>query len=198
MIHLTSADYVRSSWAGGSTTQLCIAPKGACYADRDFLWRVSSASVELAESDFTALPDYDRWIAAVEGGMVLTHDGGAPIRLEPYDVHVFDGGAKTHSAGCCTDFNLMLRKGKCAGRMRGIRLAAGEAQTLSAEGGKTSTLLIFCCTGSGELSRDGERLELKAGESALLEAWQTLHLRADAASGFMAAEVWAQDAKTAL
>ncbi len=32
---------------GGATTQLAIAPKGAVYADRDFLWRLSSATVEL-------------------------------------------------------------------------------------------------------------------------------------------------------
>ena len=54
---LTPADYLTTSWSGGTTTQLTIAPAGAVYADRDFLWRVSSATVELDESDFTALPD---------------------------------------------------------------------------------------------------------------------------------------------
>ena len=52
LTHLPPADYVTTQWSGGATTQLAIAPKGAVYADRDFLWRLSSATVELDESDF--------------------------------------------------------------------------------------------------------------------------------------------------
>ena len=37
LTHLTPADYVTTQWSGGATTQLAIAPKGAVYADRDFL-----------------------------------------------------------------------------------------------------------------------------------------------------------------
>jgi len=44
---LTKEDYVTTTWSGGTTTQLAIAPEGAVYADRDFLWRLSSAGVEL-------------------------------------------------------------------------------------------------------------------------------------------------------
>ena len=65
--HLTPSDYRVSRWSGGTTTQLCIAPEGADYAHRDFLWRVSSATVELEASDFTMLPDYHRWITTLEG-----------------------------------------------------------------------------------------------------------------------------------
>ena len=45
--HLTAADYRSSRWSGGTTTELAIAPAGADYGARDFLWRVSSATVEL-------------------------------------------------------------------------------------------------------------------------------------------------------
>ena len=71
LTHLTPADYVTTQWSGGATTQLAIAPKGAVYADRDFLWRLSSATVELDESDFTPLPAYDRVISTLRGDMVL-------------------------------------------------------------------------------------------------------------------------------
>ena len=57
LIHLTKDDYVVSQWSGGTTTQLAIAPSGAQYGDRAFLWRLSSATVDLEESDFTPLPD---------------------------------------------------------------------------------------------------------------------------------------------
>ena len=49
--HLTSKDYVVSNWSGGKTIQIAIAPEGAVYADRDFLWRVSSATADLDESN---------------------------------------------------------------------------------------------------------------------------------------------------
>ena len=69
--HLTPSDYITTKWSGGLTTQLGIAPAGAVYADRDFLWRLSSATVEDAESDFTALPDYERLISTLEGTIEL-------------------------------------------------------------------------------------------------------------------------------
>ena len=64
---LTQADQVTTTWSGGTTTQLAIAPEGAVYADRDFLWRLSSAKVELEHSDFTPLPDYNRLISVLHG-----------------------------------------------------------------------------------------------------------------------------------
>ena len=117
--HLTPSDYITTKWSGGLTTQLGIAPASAVYADRDFLWRLSSATVEDAESDFTALPDYERLISTLEGTIELNHNGGEKLTLNPYEVHRFDGGDNTHSWGCCRDFNLMLRKGKCEGKIRG-------------------------------------------------------------------------------
>ena len=128
--HLTPSDYITTKWSGGLTTQLGIAPEGAVYADRDFLWRLSSATVEDAESDFTALPDYERLISTLEGTIELNHNGGEKLTLQPYEVHRFDGGDDTHSWGRCRDFNLMLRKGKCEGKMRGEHLAAGEHKTV--------------------------------------------------------------------
>ena len=47
---LTQDQYLTTLWSGGTTTQMAIAPEGAVYADRDFLWRFSSAKVELEHS----------------------------------------------------------------------------------------------------------------------------------------------------
>ena len=51
-----------SRWSGGTTTQLAIWPEGAVYAERNFVWRVSSARVETQESEFTSLPGVARTI----------------------------------------------------------------------------------------------------------------------------------------
>lgn len=64
-----------SSWSGGTTTELSIAPENGNYQSRDFLWRLSSATVELEESTFTPLPDFDRIILTLEGEMDICHDG---------------------------------------------------------------------------------------------------------------------------
>ena len=132
--HLTQADYQISQWSGGTTTQIAIAPQGALYADRDFLWRLSSATVDLDESDFTPLPDYHRLIAPLRGEMELTHDGGPLISLAPYQVHAFDGGADTHSRGRCVDFNLMLRKDRCVGSVSPLPTSAAPRCTSSVTG----------------------------------------------------------------
>lgn len=122
-----------SAWSGGTTTEIMIRPEGAEYASRDFLFRISTAKVELDESDFTLLPDYDRVIGSIEGAMDLTHGGREELFvIEPgKTVHFFDGGVPTHCVGRARDLNLMLRKGKARGGMR--FLADGEACMLKLE-----------------------------------------------------------------
>ena len=74
MKKLTERDYRISDWSGGKTIQIAIAPEDALYAERSFLWRLSSATVDLDESDFTSLPDYLRLIAPLRGEMRLSHN----------------------------------------------------------------------------------------------------------------------------
>ena len=183
---LTPADYVTTRWSGGTTTQLAIAPAGAVYAERDFLWRVSSATVELDESDFTPLPDYRRFISTVRGDMSLSHGGGAELTLHPGDVHEFDGGEDTHSRGRCTDFNLMLRKGKADGTMRALRLSGKRELTPDAG---METLLLYCASGSGSVRCGGEERRFAAGESVLAEDC-TEALTVEGEGLFFAARIW--------
>ena len=168
------ADYVTSAWSGGTTTQLLIAPEGAKYAERDFLWRVSSATVELEASDFTLLPDYERLIATLRGEITLTHNGGAPLRLRPYEVHAFSGADRTHSLGRCTDFNLMLRRGRAEGTMEALLLGAGERRELQTNGADQT--LLYAAEGACVIRIGAERIELQAGESLLCSREMTVSL----------------------
>ena len=101
--------------------------------------------MELEESDFTPLPDYDRLIATLRGEIRLRHNGGAPLRLAPYQVHAFSGADATHSSGCCRDFNLMLRRGAAEGEMEALPLERGSRCHAPSPG--TGTLLLFCAEG---------------------------------------------------
>ncbi len=100
-----------SSWSGGTTTEIFIFPESSSYAARNFDFRISSATIEVSESDFTKLDGVTRHLMILNGAIELCHDGENKITLKPYAEYIFDGGRNTKSFGICTDFNLMLRNG---------------------------------------------------------------------------------------
>jgi environmental stress-induced protein Ves len=120
-----STDYVTTRWSGGTTTQLAISPPEAVYAQRDFLWRLSSAKVELEHSDFTSLPDYVRLISVLDGALEMKIGDGTRFALEKRRLCSFDGATAVESWGRCTDYNLMLRKGKAQGSVQLLELPQG-------------------------------------------------------------------------
>lgn len=171
---LRGEDYRTSQWSGGTTTELGIAPEGSVYADRDFLWRLSSATVDLEESTFTSLPDYNRLIMTLKGGIRLAHNGGEWIELPEFTVHAFDGGDDTVSLGKVVDFNLMMRKGKCTGAVVPFQTAQTTEGTVKELLGQDlqnyETVLLYCWEGSLKISlEDGESFELQKGESLRMD-----------------------------
>ena len=164
---LTQEEYLTTLWSGGTTTQMAIAPEGAVYADRDFLWRFSSARVELEYSNFTALPDYNRLISILSGELDMKIDQGERFKLDPLTICSFDGGVPVESWGQCTDFNLMLRKGKAAGSTQSLKLSAGTAVWTPAVPAPkpypNCTLAIYCVTGDVEV----EGVAAQAGQFLL-------------------------------
>lgn len=118
--------YLNSTWSGGRTTQLCLLPAGASYAERNFDLRISSATVEMEESVFSDLRGYSRIIAPLEGSFDLQHPdrkGLQHFHLERYQLHAFDGGEKTLCRGRGRDFNVIFRHGL---DVKVMRLEPGE------------------------------------------------------------------------
>lgn len=111
---LGAADFKTSSWSGGTTTQIFIYPPQADYAKRDFLLRISSATVDLEKSHFTVLPNIQRFISPLTGDLKISHDEKYFTKLKPYEIYAFDGGAKTISEGKVRDFNVMVQNGSDA------------------------------------------------------------------------------------
>lgn len=107
--HIIKKDsHFTSRWSGGTTTELAIYPSNSSYADRNFLWRLSSANVELLNSDFTLLPNYNRILMVLEGSLELIHENQYTKMLNTFEQDSFSGGWITHSIGSVIDFNLML------------------------------------------------------------------------------------------
>lgn len=150
-------DRSASTWAGGATTQLWIWPQDGDYASRNFSARISSATVNLPESDFTALPGVVRYITPLDGNFTLSHPDGRAIAMRPLDPpYRFDGGVPTHCSGTATDFNLMLKD--VDGSMSVLR---GD---LTVDGG-------FCCLypvdGAG-VEVNGKALDLSLGDLVVI------------------------------
>lgn len=162
---LHETDYQISNWSGGKTIQLAIYPENSDYSKRNFLWRISSATVDLPESDFTALPDYLRQITPISGEMTLQHDGETRIPIPVGTIHTFDGGAVTHSWGCCTDFNLMLRKGHAEGTMQRVFCPAEEAYHVTFPNG--FLCLLYCTQGSLRIS--GTTITVVQGDTLITD-----------------------------
>lgn len=131
-----NSQYKVSNWSGGTTTELCIYPEDSSYEHRDFTWRISSATVDLETSKFTVLSDYQRIIMVLKGKLVLSHDGIKSIDLNELEQYDFDGGINTDSIGKVSDFNLMMKKGQCSGKVEIIKLEPKSTLTTVFEDAK--------------------------------------------------------------
>ncbi len=167
---LKEDNYSISDWSGGKTRQLASFPPKSIYSDRDFIWRLSSATVELEESDFSKLPDYDRVLMVLEGSVVLTYDDSRTVRLKELEQDSFDGAWKTKSFGKITDFNLMTRKGT-DGK---VDLIAPTSQaeiygdTLNSER-SCKTHALYCKEGYCVVNAGGNSIMMNPGNLLVME-----------------------------
>ncbi len=187
--HLTCEDYVISRWSGGVTTQIAIAPEGAVYADRRFLWRISAATVEDESSVMTSLPDYNRLIAIQKGALEMTHTGCPTVLLRPYQVYRFSGGTPTVCGGTCVDYNLMLRKDICDGVMDAVLLEAGQNWPLNQWTDGTE-VVVFCSEGQGVVVSPEEQIAMKAGEAVRFTGSVDVTLSAPSGGKFLICAAW--------
>lgn len=161
-----------SNWSGGTTTQLAIYPKDAVYSEYNFKWRLSSAKVEVDESDFTSLPGINRVIMIIEGELALEHEGHHKSVLKPFEQDSFSGSWKTKSYGRVIDFNLMTAEG-CEGSLEAIHLLKGETRkiTPAKELNKfpQETHAIYCVSGQIRIdTANNETFRLDEGDIALI------------------------------
>ena len=161
-----------SLWSGGTTTQLTIYPATAMYAERNFMWRISTAKVEVEESDFTALPNVHRILMILDGKMLLKHEGRYEKHLEPFEQDSFEGNWATKSKGKVTDFNLMICKGE--GLLNALDIPSRAAiETLIGNTSKTDKWEcfseVFYFLSDANVVHNNELLTLNQGDVLLIE-----------------------------
>ncbi len=103
-------DYKTNVWQGGITHELFIHPKESSLKERNFDLRISSAIINLTESDFSDFSGYTRYIMPLEGDITL-YLQDKEVSLQPGMPFLFSGNDKvksTNSKGA-TDFNVIFR-----------------------------------------------------------------------------------------
>lgn len=150
-----------NGWSGGTTTELAIYPSDAVYSERNFMWRLSSATVDVETSTFTSLAGYNRILMILNGSLNLHHEGHYSVALSAFDQDRFNGGWQTKSEGKVVDFNLMMNEA-CDGSMESIRLENGDmAEFLFGHSEKCTkfdnvTEAFYCNEGSMKVAIENE------------------------------------------
>ena len=124
---LKSNDFQVSDWSGGKTKQLYLSPPTGHYSKRDFDYRLSTATVELAESQFSDLSGFHRILMSLDHTLHL-HNASRQEEtvLAPFTPYFFEGSDSITSRGTCTDFNLIY-----SDHYQGQMLAISDGQELS-------------------------------------------------------------------
>jgi environmental stress-induced protein Ves len=160
-------DFKTSKWSGGSTTELYIYPATANYAAGNFDFRISSAIVEIEQSNFTILPGVSRQLMVLKGSIKLSHKNHHEIQLNKREIACFDGNWETSAVGTCVDFNLMT-KGQTKGKISSIAVSADK--TLNFQLDATCEFIIFyACEGNIQCHFGSEKRDLNQGELLVIQ-----------------------------
>ena len=124
---LRANDFQVSDWSGGKTKQLYLSPPTGHYGKREFDYRLSTATVELAESQFSDLSGFHRILMSLDHTLHL-HNASRQEEtvLAPFTPYFFEGSDSITSRGTCTDFNLIY-----SDHYQGQMLAILDGQELS-------------------------------------------------------------------
>ncbi len=107
MAFKVESEFESRDWSGGSTRELFIFPICSSYAERNFQFRLSNASLESEASQFTSLPGVSRKLLLLDGSLQLKYENEKPATLIKGECIAFDGGKDMRSMGRGEDINVM-------------------------------------------------------------------------------------------
>jgi environmental stress-induced protein Ves len=140
------------SWANGTSTELFVYPPDGNFQTRDFIFRISTATVEAEETTFSDFSGLTRILLPLKGKLTLVHEGRYTKELQPFEQDQFDGSWSTRSKGQVQDFNLIFNK-QTSARVIHHHLSSGEVNTLDVN---NSRHFIFVNDGVFEVN--GQRI----------------------------------------
>ena len=105
-----NTDYSPTYWSGGMASELITYPEDSSFAERNFLWRMGFAKIDIDTSTFSALPGIKRHLMVTDGQMTITHKDRYSKLLKPFMQDFFMGDWVTTTEGRCSVLNLMTRE----------------------------------------------------------------------------------------
>ena len=159
---LKSSDFQVSNWSGGKTKQLYLSPPTGHYSKREFDYRLSTATVELAESQFSDLSGFHRILMSLDHTLHL-HNASRQEEtvLAPFTPYFFEGSDSITSRGTCTDFNLIY-----SDHYQGQMLAISDGQELSQD---EAIQFIYALSDLRVTGTDLPSLNLETGQLLIVE-----------------------------
>lgn len=106
---ISKADLMASEWDGGKTYEYFIYPPQTNYAERIFMFRISSASIDKVPSQFTRFENYKRYLVMLDNSLQIIRNGSAE-QYEKHELFTFESKDTITSSSVGNDFNLMVQK----------------------------------------------------------------------------------------
>lgn len=171
------------AWANGTTTELVKFPPESDFLKRDFIFRISTATVEAEESSFSDFSGLTRILMVLEGSLELIHEGRYQKHLQPYEQDTFDGSWSTRSKGKVRDFNVMFND-QAAATLRAFTLQTEESLHFTCT---HQRIVLFVHTGTFQL---GEQV-LETGSVLDIDSctWESIPLACLDAGTILISEV---------
>jgi environmental stress-induced protein Ves len=164
-INLTKKEQLQTNtWQGGTTTQLAIYPEGAEYKNLDFIFRISTATIDVEQSTFTVLPNVSRGIMVLDGGLIIQHENHYTRTLNKFDTDSFSGDWETTSMGKATDFNVMTRGNAKAG-IKGFSLPQKVNKELTLD---CDVMAVYIYSGEVIIQEATQKITLSRGDIAII------------------------------
>lgn len=153
---IAKADLMANEWDGGKTYEYFIYPPQTNYAERNFLFRISSASIDKVPSQFTRFENYKRYLVMLDNSLEIIRNGSTE-RYEKHELFTFDSNDTITSSSVGNDFNLMVQKD-----------VESELLLVKEKSTNARYIALFALQ-SVEMSIDKERLELETYDLILIE-----------------------------
>ncbi|MDP3357946.1 MAG: HutD family protein [Lutibacter sp.] len=160
-------DFKITKWAGGSTTELYIYPPTANFASRNFDFRISSATVEVPQSNFTKLPEISRQLMVLSGSIKVSHKNHHTVQLHKNDIDSFEGNWETSAVGTCVDFNLMT-KGNTKGKISSIAVSANKILNFKLDA-TCEFIIFYAYEGKLQVDFSSEKRNVNQGELLMIQ-----------------------------
>ena len=100
-------DCTAAIWSGGLTYEYMIYPETASYGDRDFIFRISSATIEKVPSEFTKFKGYYRYLVMLDNSLDIEVNKEKKV-YEKYEIMEFNSDDEVTSYTKGIDFNWMV------------------------------------------------------------------------------------------